>query len=96
MNRVYFYIILSYKKCYEVGTITAIPTIMIEKLGLKSWEHLLEIIELTIVWPGFESMLLDTRAAHLTVYCFPLVDMIIYVEQQMSHIISYKKVNTVE
>lgn len=53
------------------------------------------IIELTIVWPGFESMLLDMRAIHLTVYWLPLVDTIIHVEQLISCIISFKKVNMV-
>ena len=62
-------IILSYKKCYEVGTITAIPTIIIEKLELKSWRHLLKIIELTIVWSGFKSILLDMRVAYLIALC---------------------------
>lgn len=68
---------------------------MVEKSGLKNWKHLSKFIELTTLWPGFESMLLDIRAADLTVYCLASVDMITYVEQLMSRIISYKKVNIV-
>ena len=71
-----YYVILSCKKCFEVGAIPAIPTLMVEKLGLKSWKHLRKFIELTTLWPGFESMLLDIRAADLTVYCLASVDMI--------------------
>lgn len=66
---------------------------MVKKLRVG--DILLKIIELTVSWPGFESILSDMGAILLTVYCLPLVDTVIHVEQLISPIISFLKGNIV-